>query len=385
MQNYIEFIKEDNSFTAKIHRDGKVKIIKKPSHIHKLMKIAEKYGYENIHESCYFDEFVREISIEYQAYYHRKKSRSLKVYNTLNNLMKLKNSKTGKIIMIGTLASILSLNNLNNTINTEAPQTYAYNENMDNLDDETLEDYEIDEETFETEKNLVEMENMLIDTAPTFTYEYDNSQNIENFNRAKENEDLFQKYGKMYGIDSNLLMAIAAQESGGNHYSNLNNGPAIGIMQIEKSANLNSQITAYNHLTGEEETLTITEEALQNLETNIQIGAMILQNTLELENYNILLALQTYNFGPGNMEKSLTMCQDLSNVSVSTMKNDMEENEWRYYREFLNVGDPYYVEHVLSYLNCTSDSNISEITVLNRANQEISLKLKNEALTNKTI
>ena len=74
------------------------------------------------------------------------------------------------------------------------------------------------------------------------------------------------------------------------------------------------------------------------------------------------------------------MCESISGTPISEMKSNMEETEWLYYREFLNIGDAHYVEHVLSYL-----PNNKEITVKNRANQDITLKVVNEALKNKTI
>ncbi len=385
MESYIEFLNDENAnLIAKIHHHGKVKTIKSKTNIAKLQEICQKYGYDKINEPGYLEDFVREISLDYQKYYNRKKKKEVILYNTINGLMKLTKTKPGKILLLSTFVSIGAFN-LNS--HYQPPDATSYYEEQADIDED---DYltSIMPENISIEQSIIEnaeMESMLRDNIPVFTYDYDNSINHENFLNAQNYQDIFEKYGSMYGIDPNLLMALAAQESGGNHYDNLNNGPAQGIMQIEKSAHLNQQVTAYNHLTGEEETITVTPESLEDLDTNIKIGTMILQNSLEMQNYNIPLALQTYNFGPGNMSKALNMCEELSGVTVAEMKNNMQETEWRYYRKFLDIGDPYYVEHVFSFLNCSNDSNINEIYVKNRADQQISIRLENEALNTKTM
>ena len=61
----------------------------------------------------------------------------------------------------------------------------------------------------------------------------------------QNDENIFEKYGKMYGIDPNLLMAIMCQESSGIHHEYSQNGCAIGGMQIENFW-YNKQLTAYN-------------------------------------------------------------------------------------------------------------------------------------------
>ena len=420
--NYIEF-KKDTDLIVKIHHNGKLRVIKNKANVEKLLELCKKYGYGKINEDCYLQEYANEIIKEYEKFYHKKKS-TIKIYNTVNNLMKLKkpSKKLGTTIILSTLIAIGTISLVELKPKLEKVTISVDDENNDENDNSIYEDNEevafpinIEkkvennniqleedkiqfeagtitsketemEEEHQTESELEtnneekakELENMLEDTKSEFVFNCENEEPGK-FENAKQYADIFEKYGQMYGIDSKLLMAIAAQESGGNHYDFLYNYPAVGIMQIERNAHINQEITAYNHLDGSEETYLITDDSLTNLESNIKVAAMLLQISLEANDYNIPLGIQTYNFGTGYIYQALRMCEDISGIPISEMKNNMEETEWRYYREFLNIGDPYYVEHVLRFL--ASDD---EITVKNRKEQDITLKITNEAEKNKT-
>ena len=177
----------------------------------------------------------------------------------------------------------------------------------------------------------------------------------------------------MFGIDPNLLMAIAAQESSGDHYGNLEKGCAAGIMQIEKAVHIGHTVSAYNFETGKVETISVTSDKLQDLETNIKIGTMIARTSIEDSNYNIPLGLQTYNFGPGSISNVLNTCCSQENVDKKEVKNDPTNNIWLNYRAFLHTGDAKYVEHVFSFLD-----NNAEITVLDRDGNKRTVKLSND-------
>ena len=367
--NFIEF-KKDNNLSAEIHYNKKLRIIKNEANIKKLLDICQKYGYEKL-----------------DRHYYNKKKNNIKIYNIINKLMKLKkdNSHLKGIMVAGTLIALTAIspnkNNLEPTITNEATITDENNDEQINITKENLntikkEDIKIADEESSTEDEIT---NMLKSDLPEFVFDYAN-ENTTNLENAKRYTDLFEKYGKMYGIDPSLLMAISAQESGGMHYDFLYNYPAVGLMQIEKAAFVNQEIVAYNHIEEREEKFLITENNLTDLDTNIKVGAMLLQIALEANDYNIPLGIQTYNFGTNYINKCLKMCESISGTPVSAMKNDMNKTEWRYYREFLNIGDPYYVEHVLSFI---SDKN--EITVKNRANQDITLKITNTAQKTKAI
>ena len=206
-----------------------------------------------------------------------------------------------------------------------------------------------------------------------FHYNYEDRENQDQVYQAKRYEDIFEKYAKTYGLDKNLVIALAAQESAGEHYDNLDNGCAEGIMQVEKDVHIGTELTAYNFDTDSMETIEVTAENLQDLDTNIKIGCMILRNCIEQNDYNIPLSLQTYNFGPGNMAEALSVCSANEAISEDKMISDPTSTKWLDYREFLNTGDPLYVEHVFSFL-----PNNTELTVLKRDKTPISITLKND-------
>lgn len=398
--NYIKFIKND-TLTVEIHYKDKLRVIENKANVDKILSICEKYGYERINKSCYLKEYVDEIVKDYGNYYNKRKN-TVKIYNTIKDAFKLKKKVFNKkILAIGTLTCLAAFNPYSKEI-TSNEITVTEENNVDNLENdeiinitknikktdskevtiskEELEKTDSEEQaTVKEEKETTNELNTMLNKTTEFVFSY-NNENIANLETTKNYSDIFQKYGEMYGIDSNLLMAIASQESGGKHDEFLYNYPAVGIMQIERSAFLNKEITAYNHLEQKQETFLITEEALTNLDTNIKIGTMLLQIALEANDYNIPLGIQTYNFGTSYMNQALKMCEAISGIPVEEMKQNMQETEWRYYREFLNIGDSNYVEHVLSFL-----PNDEKITVKNRDNEDISLKIVNEAVKTKTI
>lgn len=111
---------------------------------------------------------------------------------------------------------------------------------------------------------------------------------------------LFEKYGKQYGIDPYILVALCATESGGN--PNSYNGAAKGLMQIEHTV---KTVTAYNHNTGQTETISVNHGRLFEPEYNIQIGAMELAERFKDKQYNILVAIQGYNYGGGGINSAI--------------------------------------------------------------------------------
>ena len=160
-------------------------------------------------------------------------------------------------------------------------------------------------------------------------YDYDDRSNSECVDKARRHMEIFERFGEMYGIDPNLLMAIMAQESGGVHVTHSQNGSAIGGMQIENFW-YDKELTAYNFSTNSYENVTVEENKLDDLYYNVKIASMILRTCLNDFNYDIRKAVQAYNFGYKNM---------------SSLGND-----WTVNRKNLDVGDAKYFEHVFSFL-----------------------------------
>ena len=171
--------------------------------------------------------------------------------------------------------------------------------------------------------------------------------------------EIIEKYSKIYGLDSNLIMAIATQESG-DHYNNINGAAAIGLMQVEKRIWSDEEVTAYNFETNSWEKVTVNLNDLSNLDYNVKIGCMIFQTNLRHSNYNVLAALTEYNMGYGNLHyKILPAYCNENNKDQKEVLNDKNDVGWLDYRYIVNAGDKNYIENVLSYYG--DECNIENI------------------------
>lgn len=174
----------------------------------------------------------------------------------------------------------------------------------------------------------------------------------DNFKKAMQYSSLFQKYGDMYGIDPLLLASKSAQERGGVHSTTTDPGGAIGLMQIQVNSHKNTNKSAFNYKTGQKDTVYASMDKLQNLETNIQIGAIIMQNSIQKEGYNPLIGLQGYNYGSGAMNRVVKAYATAKGISADAVRKNVKDTGWLSYRESTlgkGYGDSQYVEHVLGH------------------------------------
>lgn len=186
--------------------------------------------------------------------------------------------------------------------------------------------------------------------------------------------DTIDKYAKMYGLDSNLVLAIATQERG-IHSTKMDSGGATGLMQVQNSVWVNEEISAHNFETGEVESFTVRKDMLSNVDTNIKLGCMILQNAMKNMDYNIVAAVQCYNMGYGNMSKILNAYASSQGLTKEEVLQDHNDYGWLGYRDLITVGDPQYVEHVFSWLGNTPD-----LSVMSTDNSVTSLSVRNTAI-----
>ena len=173
-----------------------------------------------------------------------------------------------------------------------------------------------------------------------FTFDYEDRSQSEKASTTRElYSDVITKYANMYGLPSNLMIAIATQESG-IHSTEVSPGGGAGLFQIQVENGwgwLGRNIVAYNFETNQMEEITIGGEfgdknMLLDLEYNIKVASMIMAYDLAYCDYDIIAALQTYNSG----------------TKVSVLKDEYGNN-WTEYRDSL-AGDKEYIEHVLSFL-----------------------------------
>ena len=409
-KNYIKFYEEDNKPIVKIHKNGTSRKFKNRNNIRKLIEICMKYGIDfNTDLNITITDNVLLISHEFEEYLKIKKRNKIQVVGEIDDDMKIskKDMTIGKILITSTLSFLIGAT-LINTIKDISSSTKAemstsqYKVQVETTTEDTEDDdiielvdgqlmgfktstntdaeekssYELQEgedivEKIETDGGTIniigdENENQaeeeindknelsLMFTPVDFHFTCNEPIDINAMNNAKRYDDLFEKYGNDYGIDKLYAECSAAQETNGEHYmyTSVENSPyAIGIMQIERT-NLDKgkYIEAYNFTTGQIDKVELTTENATDLEKNIQMGIMMKQIALKRNNYNILVGTQEYNMGCGNMDTIMGTCSSLEGIKESDLRNNLDNQEWLNYREFLGVGDPKYIEHNFRYL-----------------------------------
>lgn len=133
-----------------------------------------------------------------------------------------------------------------------------------------------------------------------------------NITNAMRYWNYFEYYGYTYGIDPYLLVAMASQESRGDHQSTIPggkyyNGAGYGIMQIEKPGIVTKKLTAYNHVTKSYEIMYINSpEDVRDVGLNIKAGAMQLAQKAKEQQYNPYVTIQGYNYGTSGIKYALS-------------------------------------------------------------------------------
>lgn len=365
IKNYIEFKQNRGNLYATIHKDDKYKVVIYENDINDLKRIAKKYGYDDIDVGTRIVKNAREIREEFD------KTRP-------EYILQRKSKATGLRILAGALA-LFTIGTISRITGMKYENTNQEKDNtsiivpVDDDDIVKVTKYETDYEPdkFIIEDDSKEINNMF--SEEEFKYNYEDRSESINMQNANQYEEIFQKYAQMYGVDAELLKAMACQESGGNHYDYLDGGTATGIMQIENDCHIGYTTYAYNVETKEFDEIFVTNENIKDIDTNIRLGAMILRNCLEYYDYNIPLAIQAYNFGIGNVDEVIAYCSTSNNQSSDEIINDSTNNKWLEYRNNISVGDPKYIEHVFSYLG-----DNKTITIQDRNGNNHSIKIVNE-------
>lgn len=160
--------------------------------------------------------------------------------------------------------------------------------------------------------------------------------------------NIIDRYANTYGLDSNLITAIATQERG-KHSDVVDSGGAIGLMQIQVGVWDGHSVTAYNYDTGKEETVEISLEKLKDVNFNIKIGCMIFQSYLKEMDDNVIAAIQSYNMGTGSVKKIIVTYATASGKTSDAIISNPDDTGWLDYRTSSFPGDPDYVENVTRY------------------------------------
>ena len=177
--------------------------------------------------------------------------------------------------------------------------------------------------------------------------------------------DLITKLSKRYGVDPEIMIAIAKQESG--VHDPYREECAVGLMQIERSVWTNETCTVHNCEDDIDETFVFTEDFLASLEGNIIAAIIVYKEACEQMKNNCLLSLQNYNMGYGNMMKVLRAYSESCGRSVDDIIDDVTDTGWMDFRYVTgNQGDKYYVERICAYLADKLGHNIYISSVNNK-------------------
>ena len=210
-----------------------------------------------------------------------------------------------------------------------------------------------------------------VDSMPSMYLEFDDLSETDKAIKCKElYYDIIKKYSHKYGLDPDLVLGMATQERG-IHSNEIDSGGGIGLMQVQYSVWVNNSITYYelNDETGEYEkkTMTITDEKLRDLETNIQIGCLILQDCLISSHYNIPIAVQMYNMGIGEIYKMLDNYRATNGLSRNDILDNPKDTGWLGYR----------ISRYLEAINkWVYDNNFTVINV--KTGEAVSIEFTNE-------
>ena len=271
--------------------------------------------------------------------------------------------KVAIAVVMGAIIGVGGVKLSNNNENKRREPTDINYEEVKNSDDVDVITYD-DGDMYDYKE---EVENDTNSNYLEFDYYSDSDKKISNndIENTLRYKDIFDKYGHEFGIDSNLLIALATNESSGIHDIDYDE-PDIGIMQIEWSVWLNKKVKAYNYEKNEFDSLIITNDVIESLEGNIKAGTMILQENInktvrygyddKLINASDILpySLQRYNMGIGNMQKLLRMGGD-----------------WKDNRNEITAGDSKYFEHVLAYLKLLDNGEDIKINSFDEDTKEI--------------
>lgn len=153
---------------------------------------------------------------------------------------------------------------------------------------------------------------------------------------SKTYAPLFDKYGRQYGVDPELLKAMSMQESGGDPKCGYSRQPAWGLMQIENT--LASEFSSYGR-NNFGQSFSLQDRIVP--ERAVPFGAKRFSDDLKHYNGDILKTIQSYNF---------------SKYSLDMLIKKYPTN-WMDHRKEMgqingvggSYGDPRYVENVLRY------------------------------------
>lgn len=189
-----------------------------------------------------------------------------------------------------------------------------------------------------------------------YTLDFKDRTDLEKGNHAElYYYNTINKYAKMYGVSSQLMLGIAIQNSSpGTNLANNRGGE--GLMQIHYDDLKNTYVYAYNYQLGTREKLLVDDDKAKEYENNVKIGCMLFQNCLEYMNYNVIAALCAYNWGYADTDKVLN--EYAASVGLTREQVlDGTSTKWVDLYEGNRGNDMAFPRMVLSYLDLSKPFN----------------------------
>ena len=204
----------------------------------------------------------------------------------------------------------------------------------------------------------VASEKELVSYANSITNEKISSRkDVYNENMTEERQNAYVTAAEESGVDVNLLIAMAKQENG---LKNISTKYAKGPMQIE-NPNLKNVYKRYNYKLHDYETVNFGKMNLEDYASNVKAGSIMLYETLKKYDYNMLFAIQAYNYGDGAFDVALKMAKrelgkseyELTYEEVKPYIKYVHDNPQKLFKnwELSTYGDHLYVENVRRYAN----------------------------------
>lgn len=325
----------------------------------------------NVHNICFNGDdlecFIGKLKIILKDYYYfQNDSRFDFIFNKLKSYKLCDKTKKAAKVVAGILAisGIISVAAYKvNNKNHESYESYVeprystiyVDSNPASLDNDI--NKKIDSGTINVDKKDYEetQNNNVLKAGVISNLQIEDETESEKANKTKElYYDIIEKYANMYGVSPSVILAIATQERGV-HSDTIDQGGAIGLMQVQASVWDGKDLEVYNYDTNSEEKIHITLDNLRDVSFNIKVGCAIFQNYLKQMKNNYPLAIQSYNMGPSSVNKILNAyCLSCGKTYDEVINSD--DLGWLSFRNSSYPGDSFYLEHVLRYDNNVKNS-----------------------------
>lgn len=324
--DYIDFqIIENEIVCTTVYNGKKIKLSIEEAKLFFRILVKNNYNYRELLVNDI--KTLRYYGVSQKLFLQVRKNRPKikKKVNRKNKYVGTTLALSGSLILLLTLNSIGLFCNDKEVVSTNNKETFSV------MNDDKL-------------SPNMEMEENIIIPDSIFNFEYEDRSSSDKANLAKcLYTDVVTKYSNMYGLPSNLMLAVGTQERG-THSTEVSQGGGFGLFQIQVEGSWNwvgKSVSAYNFETQQMETIVVCQNEdgvidvnmLADLDYNTKVACMIMASDLVYCDYDIIASLQTYNSG----------------TNVINLKKEYGE-DWINHRENL-PGDTEYVEHVLSYLS----------------------------------